>query len=73
MFQGCIIFIEGGGGVAEQETYSDFITPGGRGIQGVVSNFALFLFPIKSRNEGSTKGHQGVGGIQGVVSNPSSQ
>ena len=38
MFQGCIIFIEGGGGVAEQETYSDFITPGGRGIQGVVSN-----------------------------------
>ena len=40
MFQGCIIFIEGGGGVAEQETYSDFITPGGRGIQGVVSNFA---------------------------------
>ena len=54
------------GGVAEQETYSDFITPGGRGIQGVVSNFALSLFPIKSRNEGSTKGHQGVGGIQGV-------
>ena len=29
MFQGCIIFIEGGGGVAEQKTYPDFITPGG--------------------------------------------
>ena len=58
-------FSEGGGDVAEQETYSDFITPGGRGIQGVVSNFALSLFPIKSRNEGSTKGHQGVG-VQGV-------
>ena len=63
MFQGCIIFIEGGGGVAEQETYSDFITPGGRGIQGVVSNFVnCFLSPMKSPNEGSTKGHQGVVG-----------
>ena len=29
MFQGCIIFIEGGGGVAEQKTYPDFITPEG--------------------------------------------
>ena len=32
---------------------------------GVESNFALSLSPLKNPNEGSTKGHRGVG-VQGV-------
>ena len=34
-----------GGGVTELKTSSGFITPGGRGIQGMVNNFALSPLP----------------------------